>query len=101
MFTGTANQITGKVNRQYNKIEDYLYLRKTNDSLLIANEKLLNKLKGDYALPDTASTEKANLLQPDSLEAYRKYTYLSATVVANSVVAQNNYVVLSRGAGNR
>ncbi|MBK7884568.1 MAG: rod shape-determining protein MreC [Chitinophagaceae bacterium] len=33
----------------------------------------------------------------DSLKQYVKYTYLSATVVANSVTAQNNYIVISRG----
>jgi rod shape-determining protein MreC len=97
MFTGTTNQITGKINQQYNSVEDYFHLRKTNDSLLTALEKLYNKLKENYALPDTASITKINSLQTDSLEQYRKYNYLSAIVVANSVVAQNNYVVLSRG----
>ncbi|MBK7884567.1 MAG: hypothetical protein IPJ81_12880 [Chitinophagaceae bacterium] len=58
MFSATANQVTGKINQQYNKIEDYFHLKKTNDSLLAANEKLYNKLKADYALPDTASNIK-------------------------------------------
>jgi rod shape-determining protein MreC len=35
-FTNTANQLTGKVSAQYNKIEDYFHLKAANDSLMAA-----------------------------------------------------------------
>ena len=97
VFTNTANQLTGKINEQYNKVEYYFQLKKTNDSLVKANEKLYNKLKSDFELPDTASKMVIDLIRIDSMERFRRYLYLNAKVVANSVVAQNNFIVLGRG----
>lgn len=96
-FDNMANQVTGKVNTQYSKVNNYFHLKKTNDSLSKAIEVLYNKLKKDFALPDTASKTAVDTLKIDSLLEYRKYTYLLATVVSNSVTAQNNFIVLSRG----
>ncbi len=97
VFSNTANQLTGKVNEQYSKVEYYFRLKKTNDSLVKANEKLYNKLKVDFELPDTTSKNVIDSIRIDSIEQYRKYNYLSAKVVYNSVAAQNNFIVLGRG----
>ncbi|MGF2411235.1 rod shape-determining protein MreC [Ferruginibacter sp.] len=97
VFSASANQLTGKVNEQYNKIEDYFHLKKTNDSLVKANEKLYNKLKADFQLPDTLSKAMVDTIKVDSLTQYRKYNYLQATVIENSVNTQSNFIVLSRG----
>lgn len=97
VFTNTANQLTGKINEQYNKVEYYFQLKKTNDSLVKANEKLYNKLKSDFELPDTTSKMMIDSIRIDSMERFRRYLYLNAKVVANSVVAQNNFIVLGRG----
>ena len=43
-----ANEVTGKINKQYNNVEYYFQLKKTNDSLVKANENLYNKLKQDF-----------------------------------------------------
>jgi len=97
VFSATTNQLTGKINEQYNKVEDFFYLKKTNDSLVKANERLYNKLKADFQLPDTASKVVLDTIKVDSLTEYRKYTYLSASVIENSVNTQSNFIVLSRG----
>jgi rod shape-determining protein MreC len=97
MFSGTANQVTGKINEQYNKVEDYFHLKKTNDSLVSANEKLYNKLKIDFALPDSATKTFIDSLKVDSMQQYRRYNFMQATVVANAVTSQANYIVLGRG----
>ncbi len=97
VFSNTANNITGKVNQQFNKVEDYFYLKKTNDSLLKANERLYNKLRQNFQLPDTISRIVMDTLKIDSLEEHRRYTYLQATVIANAVNNQSNYIVLGRG----
>jgi len=97
VFSNTTNQLTGKVNEQYNKVEDYFHLKKTNDSLVKANEILYNKLKADFQLPDTASKSVIDTLTIDSLTQYRKYTYLQAAVIENSVNTQSNFIVLNRG----
>lgn len=98
IFSKTANQLTGKVNTQYNKVAYYFQLKKTNDSLVAANEKLYNKLKADFELPDTSSNFLVDSIQIDSMERFRKYHYFPAKVVYNSVAAQNNFIVLGRGA---
>ncbi|HMK03874.1 MAG TPA: rod shape-determining protein MreC [Ferruginibacter sp.] len=97
VFSNTANQLTGKVNEQYSKVEYYFQLKKTNDSLVKANERLYNKLKDDFELPDTTSKAVIDSIRVDSLEQYRKYNYFPAKVVYNSVAAQNNFIVLGRG----
>jgi rod shape-determining protein MreC len=91
------NEITGKVNTQYNKAEYYLQLRKTNDSLVQANQRLYNKLKIDFDLPDSTSKIVLDTLHVDSLTEYRKFNYLESKVVYNSVTQQSNYIELGRG----
>lgn len=97
MFSSTANQFTGKINEQYNKVEDYFHLKATNDSLLKANERLYNKLKIDFQLPDSVTKNYIDTLKVDSLERKRIYTFLPATVISNAVNTQSNYIVLSKG----
>jgi len=97
MFSNTANQVTGKINEQYNKVEDYFHLKKTNDSLVLANERLYNKLKMDFMLPDSTTRTFIDSLRIDSMQQYRRYNFMKATVVSNSVTSQANYIVLGRG----
>lgn len=94
MFGQTSNKITGKVNEQYDKIEYYFQLKKTNDSLVRANGRLYNMLAQNFNIPNSVNKQVIDTIKVDSLTEYRKYTYLPAKVVANSVTAQNNYLVL-------
>ena len=96
-FGNFANQVTGKINVQYSNIEGYFRLKKTNDSLVKANAALYNKLKIDFDLPDTVTRQGIDTIRVDSILKFRKYTYLPARVVSNSISAQNNYLVLSGG----
>lgn len=96
-FGNMSNQLTGRVNSQYSKVEQYFHLKKTNDSLIKANEKLYNTLKQNFELPDTVSKSVIDSIRIDSLLQFRKYEYLHARVVSNSVSTQNNYIILSRG----
>jgi rod shape-determining protein MreC len=97
VFSNTTNQLTGKINEQYNKVEDYFHLKRTNDSLVKANEKLLNLLKKDFLIPDSVIITKMDTVLVDSVKQYRRYNYMQATVVSNSVTTQSNYIVLGRG----
>jgi rod shape-determining protein MreC len=91
------NEVTGKVNAQYNKIQYYFQLTKTNDSLVRENELLYNKLKADFLLPDNTNKKVIDTIKVDSLEEYRMYNYLRAKVVYNSVSLPDNYIELARG----
>ena len=97
IFSNTSNQVTGKINEKYNGITSYFRLKKTNDSLIAANEMLYNKLKADFEYPDTTSNLKIDSIKVDSMEQFRKYQYYPAKVVYNSVASQNNFIVLGRG----
>ncbi len=97
VFSKTSNQVTGKINEKYNGITAYFRLKKTNDSLVAANEMLYNKLKADFEYPDTTSRLKIDSIKVDSMEQFRKYQYYQAKVVYNSVASQNNFIVLGRG----
>lgn len=98
LFSKTANQFTGKINEKYNGVSYYFQLKKTNDSLVAANEKLYNKLRADFNIADTSSNYFVDSISVDSMERFRKYHYFPAKVVYNSVASQNNYIVLGRGA---
>jgi rod shape-determining protein MreC len=93
-FGGTANQFTGKINKQYDKVEYYFQLKRTNDSLLKANEVLYNQLAANYNLPDTNIRQRLDTMRMDSIIQYRKFTYLSAKVVSNSLTSQSNFIVM-------
>ncbi|HMJ47350.1 MAG TPA: rod shape-determining protein MreC [Ferruginibacter sp.] len=95
VFSGTANRITGTINKEYNKVEYYFQLKKTNDSLVKANEVLYNQLKSAFNLPDSTSKTMIDTIMVDSVRQYRTYSYLHVKVVANSVAAQNNFIVIS------
>jgi rod shape-determining protein MreC len=95
MFGGTANQITGNINSRYDNVEYYFHLKKTNDSLVKANEQLYNKLAHNFNVPDTNLRQRVDSLMLDSMETFRQFTYLSAKVVSNSVNNQSNFLVLS------
>lgn len=97
VFSKTSNQVTGKINEKYTGITSYFRLKKTNDSLVAANEMLYNKLKTDFEFPDTSSKIIIDSIKVDSIEQFRKYQYYRAKVVYNSVASQNNFIVLGRG----
>jgi rod shape-determining protein MreC len=92
-----ADEYTGKVYKKYNGIEYYFKLKPTNDSLVLANERLYNRLRQDFEVPDTVSKLVLDTLKTDTANLYRKYLYMHAKVVGNSVHLPNNYVQIARG----
>jgi rod shape-determining protein MreC len=63
-----------------------------------ANEKLYNTLKENFEIADTANHIVIDTLSIDSLRKQRKYLYMQAKVIKNSVNQLNNYIELHRGA---
>ncbi|MEI8052531.1 MAG: rod shape-determining protein MreC [Bacteroidota bacterium] len=99
-FGNISNNVTGKINSRYFNIQQYFYLKKTNDSLLKANQELYNKLKSDYSLPDSSVKLVIDSIKVDSILQYRKFRYISAKVISNSVTSQSNFMVLSKGSSD-
>lgn len=95
MFSNTANRLTGNIYKRYDNVEYYFHLKKTNDSLARANERLYNMLKQDYLIADSLDVKTVvDSMRVDSTMKERRFTYRLAKVVANSVSSQNNYLVL-------
>ncbi|MEO8568423.1 MAG: rod shape-determining protein MreC [Ginsengibacter sp.] len=97
VYSSVAMEVTGSINKQFNTVEYYFQLKKTNDSLVKANEVLYNKLKKDFDMPDTASRISIDTLKVDSVLQFRRYQYMEAKVVGNSVSQPNNFIQVHRG----
>jgi rod shape-determining protein MreC len=94
-FGNTINKFTGSINKQYNKVEYYFQLSRTNDSLVKANEVLYNKLRSNFNLPDSSSRTTIDTIRIDSIISYKRITYLGAKVISNSISSQSNYIVIT------
>ncbi|PVD49688.1 rod shape-determining protein MreC [Terrimonas sp.] len=96
-FMNVSGEVTGRISRQYNNVEYYFNLKKTNDQLVVENQRLRNLLRQDFLVNDTSHTLVVDSIKVDSIEQYRRYFYYPAKVINNSVTAQNNYITISRG----
>ncbi len=96
-YMNVANEVTGRFYVRYNKIETYFSLQKENERLRMQNADLLNKLKADFAAPDSSMQLVTDTFRVDSLEQYRKFLYLPAKIIGNAVDGQNNFITLHRG----
>lgn len=96
-YMNAASEVTGRFYVRYNSIETYFSLKQENERLRQQNAELLNKLRVDFSAPDSGMQVVTDTFRVDSLEQYRKFLYLPAKVIGNSVDGQNNYVTLHRG----
>jgi rod shape-determining protein MreC len=92
--------MTGRVNAQYNKVEDYFTLKEENLRVHKLNDSLLNLLSRNFNHRDTSMQLIQDSVPYDTLGNYRRYVLRPATVVYNTVNSQKNYIQLNRGASN-
>ncbi|MBV9961390.1 MAG: rod shape-determining protein MreC [Parafilimonas sp.] len=97
VFSNIANETTGSVGAQYNKVEYYFKLKKANEELVAENKELRGLLNSSFESPDTSTVIKIDSLLKDTLGRVRKFQFLPAKVVNNDVSDQNNYITLYRG----
>ncbi len=97
-FLGIANEMTGRINTQYNKVEDYFTLKEENRRVHRMNDSLLNLLPRNFLSRDTSMTAFQDSVPYDTLGNYRRYFSRPATVVYNTINAQKNYIQVNRGA---
>ena len=95
------NEITGKVNAQFNKVDYFFQLRKTNEALVQYNEQLRNRLNENFEKQDSSTKIVIENILNDTTGRQRKWLYFPTKVVSNSVSAQNNFIVLQRGANQQ
>jgi rod shape-determining protein MreC len=94
---GIANEATGKINAQYNRVEDYFELKKENLRLHRTNDSLLNVRLSNFLTVDTAQQVVQDSIPYDTLGSLRRYLWRDAQVISNSVRFDKNYIQLNRG----
>src|SRR4051794_12931760 len=98
VYANAANEITGRINVQYNKVQNYFHLKENNKLLLEENTRLKNLLHIDFENPDSSKVAVLDSLVRDTVGRQRKFIWLPAKVVNNTVSQQLNYLTLHRGA---
>lgn len=96
-FLGVANEMSGRINTQYNKVEDYFTLKEENKRVHRLNDSLLNLQSRNFVRRDTGMNIIQDSIPSDTLGNYRRYTSRPAIVVYNTINAQKNYIQLNRG----
>ncbi|HWR33574.1 MAG TPA: rod shape-determining protein MreC [Chitinophagaceae bacterium] len=96
-FLGIANEVTGRINTQYNRVEDYFSLKEENRKVHRYNDSLLNMLRGNFMHRDTSLQMANESLFRDTSGRYRRYYSRSATVVYSTVSSQKNFIQINRG----
>ena len=96
-FLGIANEMTGRINTQYNKVEDYFTLKAENQRLHRFNDSLLNLLPRNFSKRDSTMQMTQDSIPSDTAGNYRRYFSRPATVVYNTINAQKNYIQINRG----
>jgi rod shape-determining protein MreC len=61
------------------------------------NDSLMNLLKGNFDIPDTAQRAVRDTLRYDTTLAIRRYVWRDAKVVYNTINSEQNYLQLNRG----
>jgi len=90
-FLNITRNIQGFTYSRLGNLKNYLYLRKINQELVNENNLLLNQL--DYYKQLLANNP---VITGDSMPG-RKYTYVPAKVLNNSVTKQYNFITLNKG----
>jgi rod shape-determining protein MreC len=90
-FYGASHKVSGRISTRIENIKDYFALYNENRKLSEENARLYNQLKSSYSIV-SADTNFAG----DSLSS-RKYLYLTARVINNTVNKQFNYITLDKG----
>lgn len=95
---GAASELTGVVNKQIDKVDDYFHLREENRRVHRMNDSLMNLLSGNFRTPDSSARLVMDTLQiDDSTKRMRRYLWREAKVVFNSINFEKNYLQLNRG----
>ncbi len=93
----TAGEITGGLESQYTRVESYFSLKKENEDLRRRLNELQNKQPQNFQASDTAQKIIADSIPYDTSGNTRKYLYMDAMVVNNSISQPNNFITIHRG----
>jgi rod shape-determining protein MreC len=96
-FMGVASEITGSVNTQVDKLDDYFHQGEENKRVHRMNDSLLNLLNSNFHFLDSTQRMKIDSILLDTTKAERRYLWRDAKVVYNTVNTEKNFMQLDRG----
>ncbi|RFM29921.1 rod shape-determining protein MreC [Deminuibacter soli] len=97
VFASSANELTGRIDKQYNDVDYFFHLKETNRQLAEENSRLRNQLASNFGDKDSSTVKHLDTLYRDTVGRVRLFTWLPAKVVNNAVNEENNYITLHRG----
>lgn len=83
-FLNSSNAVTASITEKWNGVTEYLRLKRTNDSIISENEKLLNLIE-KYRKDDIPAIEESG------------FAYISAKVISANVNAAKNFLTINKG----
>lgn len=96
-FTGVANEVTGRINNEIDKLDDYFHQGDEARRVHRMNDSLLNLIPANFLTPDTGKRAVVDSIRLDTNFSIRRYYFRDAKVVYNTVNAEKNYLQLNRG----
>ncbi len=97
-FLGVAQEITGSVNMQVDKLDDYFHQGEENKRVHRMNDSLLNLLHNNFSVTDTTQQLRVDSVMMDTIKGIRRYYWREAKVVYNTINTEKNYLQINRGA---
>lgn len=94
---GAASEVTGSINGQIDKLDDYFHQGEENKRVHRINDSLLNLMPSNYMVPDTGVRNVTDTVMVDTVKGLRHYRWREAKVVYNTVNSDQNYIQLNRG----
>ncbi|MBB1286091.1 rod shape-determining protein MreC [Flavisolibacter sp. BT320] len=96
-FLGVASELTGSINTQVDKLDDYFHQGAEARRVHRMNDSLMNLLQANFSVPDTGVQTRVDTLRFDTTRAIRRYLWRDAKVVYNTIASEQNYIQLNRG----
>jgi rod shape-determining protein MreC len=97
-FLGVAQEVTGRVNTQVDKLDDYFHQGEENKRVHRMNDSLLNLLRSNFSFTDTVQRLVVDSVMIDTVKGIRRYYWREAKVVYNTINSNKNYLQIDRGA---
>lgn len=95
---GVANEITGSINTQIDKVDDYFHQGQENIRVKRMNDSLINLLSSNFSFTDTSQIARTDSVQiNDTTKGERRYLWRGAKVVYNTVNSEKNFLQIDRG----
>lgn len=94
---GLASEVTGRVNKQVDKLDDYFHQGEENRRVHRMNDSLMNLLKTNFLFTDSTQKAVVDTLMIDSTKTLRRYFWRPAKVVYNTTNTDKNYLQLDKG----